>query len=481
MAWYKIAEDDFNSYTTDDLLGADQADWNAQSGDYTCTGTQVRPSSAVSNRTIVNHDATLGDNQYAKADISLVSGSPHGLALRSSDAAQTCYVVRISPQEIYFGKYVAGAWTPIGADSVSRSGTHTLEIRAEGTTITILLDDSIVTTMSGGGGVYTDSSISGGKAGLCSYITGSTKLVDNFECGDDVPQGEMDGSAAGDATVSGTLSAKGKLDGVDIACASIPVGTMTGAGAIDGTAAGVATIAGSVSGTGSFAGTAAGQATTAGAVIGRASVAGTAAGDTVVLGPIKGKGELIGTAAGIATTSATIDNIFTLSGMAAGVAAGSGTMQAEGKLAGSAAGVASESADLIDKNQNALRGGTSAGATCSGLVIGIAPIDSNVDCLALTEGTLTGKLSMSGAGQGVAVVSATIGFSVTLRGTSQGQAATAGSMHGKAALFGVSTGTCYASVAIDDLQPEGLLYAEFSGDMPTMDTEQDLITFQLTE
>lgn len=93
---------------------------------------------------------------------------------------------------------------------------------------------------------------------------------------------------------------------------------------IDGSAAGGATASGSLTGVGAAAGSASGAGATSGALIGTGALAASASGAATTAGEVTGTGALVGTSAGEAATVAALVGTGALAGAAAGVATVSG-------------------------------------------------------------------------------------------------------------------------------------------------------------
>lgn len=203
--------------------------------------------------------------------------------------------------------------------------------------------------------------------------------------------GELAGSAAGVATVTGTLTGDGALAGTAAGSATA-MGALTGDGALAGSAAGVGTASGVLVGDGALAGAAAGAGTATGELVGDGALAGAAAGTATVTGTLTGSGDgaLSGTAAGVATVSGTLVGDGALAGSAAGAATVAGELEGSGALAGSAAGVATTMGTLTGDAPGAISGTAAGVATATGTLVGDGALAGSAAGTSTVSGSLGG-------------------------------------------------------------------------------------------
>ena len=179
-----IVTDDFNSYTTATTLHS-QTNWNQVGANhvFNCTGTTINPNTDTGTEGyILNYySGTFNDDQYAELEISGNEATFIGPSVRCS-TGENGYHIIVNANSIYVLKMVDGSITSLG-DGSPPDYAGTVKITAVGTTISCYWDDVLMSFLSGGTGVYTDSDLSSGNPG----VTGRGQLGksgDNFEGGD---------------------------------------------------------------------------------------------------------------------------------------------------------------------------------------------------------------------------------------------------------------------------------------------------------
>lgn len=116
----------------------------------------------------------LASDQYVKITVGNV-GSGGAIYLRGTDLSNAYRVELKATGSMKIQKVLNDAITPIGSTHyVGAVEGDVVELRAVGTTLTLLLNDVVVAS-------GTDTSFSGGSAG---YILNTTDGIDTFECGD---------------------------------------------------------------------------------------------------------------------------------------------------------------------------------------------------------------------------------------------------------------------------------------------------------
>ncbi len=167
---------------------------------------------------------------------------PVGVMVRASGFGSSNlneYGLRISQQEIYCYKYVAGAYIQLGVETTGRSGEVDLEIRVIGDTIYCYLDGEIASGMSGGG-IYQDTDLASGDMGIQGYSNSNTPpYIDDWECGDFSETSPIAGSISGQATTNAAIKGKGALLG-NIDGAAITGSAISGKGSLSGSILGQA-------------------------------------------------------------------------------------------------------------------------------------------------------------------------------------------------------------------------------------------------
>lgn len=168
-----------------------------------------------------------------------------------------------------------------------------------------------------------------------------------------------------------------------------------GGGAISGSTAGVATVAGTLVGRGALSGSTAGAATTAGVLRGRAVISASVAGTSTVTGTLRARGVLTGTIAGLSTTAATIRATGSLSGSAAGVASVTGTLTPPvGALSGTIAGTCTVTGTL--QARGALSGTVAGTSTVTGTLTARGSLSGLITGTCTVTGTLTPPFTPGG-------------------------------------------------------------------------------------
>lgn len=202
--------------------------------------------------------------------------------------------------------------------------------------------------------------------------------------------GAISGTSTGAATTAGTIRGDTALAAA-VTGAATTAGAMTGEALRAGSATGAATTAGALSGGGDIAAAVSASATVAGAMTGEALVSGSATGAATVSGTMSA-GAISGSATGLASLAATIIGTGLLVASATGAAATSGTLDVgmAGAVAGSATASGTLSADA------AIAGASSGLSTVTGSVSGetlgtitVADWSTSVTLVAGSEWRLT--------------------------------------------------------------------------------------------
>lgn len=181
--------------------------------------------------------------------------------------------------------------------------------------------------------------------------------------------GEITGSAAATASLSGSLTGTGSLAGSTSGVAAL-AGTIVASGSLAGSLAGTASLSATLTATGSLAGTTNGAATLAGELteVGSNALAGGISASGSLAGTLTGTGAVAGTSSASATASATIG----------GTAAASGQIAATAAVAGT-----------LDELLGAIFGSVDATATLTGVMIASGSLAGAVSASASVSGSLT--------------------------------------------------------------------------------------------
>ena len=223
--------------------------------------------------------------------------------------------------------------------------------------------------------------------------------------------------------------------------------TASASGAISGTSAGSATVAGTLTGAGAAAGTSAGTGTPAGTLAGAGALAGSAAGAATASGTLTGAGACAGTAAGVGTPSATCAGAGALVATSAGTSTVSGTLLVPDALAGTIVGTSTAAGTLT--GAGAASGSVAGTATCAGTLGGAVAAVGAAAGLASTSGEVygVGELVATVVGQAVAVA-LLVGFGA-LAGTAGGTSTVSGSEGTPATSILSPTGARHVATGID--------------------------------
>jgi hypothetical protein len=188
--------DNFEAYSDGDLAG--QGNWVAcrnRIDVVTSTTKVVVSNSSGSLESCVKRTESLGNNQYAKLKLKALSSdlAPIGPAVRcsGSGASSNYYGVYCNDQYTQVFVVVNETFYQITIDdNYLISVNDILELRVSGTTLTILKNGSVLTGLgpadspaTGNNGVYTDTRLSSGTAGICGGDSGGGNYGDDFECG----------------------------------------------------------------------------------------------------------------------------------------------------------------------------------------------------------------------------------------------------------------------------------------------------------
>ncbi|RLB68698.1 MAG: hypothetical protein DRH08_00135 [Deltaproteobacteria bacterium] len=252
----------------------------------------------------------------------------------------------------------------------------------------------------------------------------------------------ISGSAAGAATVAGTLSAKLLLEGSSAGSAAVS-GAIAGQAALAGAAAGQAVVSGTLTGLAPITATSAGQATVAGTLVGRGALVATSAGVAVVAGTLVDgttTSPIVGEAAGQATAQGELTARGALQGATSGSAATAGTLAALGALAGASGGSAAVAGDLVARA--VLVGEAAGAAVVAGTLEAQGELEAAAAGAAVVSGTLVdateGQIAGTAAGQ--ATVSGTLVSEGVLAGAALGAAVVVGALSGRTQLEGSTSG-----------------------------------------
>ena len=171
--------DDFNSYNDGALDG--QGPWVDILGSFTVVSNAVQVGSGDEAGSMV--DLPFNDNQYAKSEIANIGNNRFiGVAVRCASNGNY-YGLYADNNEIYVFRATSSTWVELGGVGQSVSGGDILELRAEGSNLTCLLNGVPISGI-GTDGVVVDSTYSSGNIGICGYDGHSTSQIDNFEGGD---------------------------------------------------------------------------------------------------------------------------------------------------------------------------------------------------------------------------------------------------------------------------------------------------------
>lgn len=123
------------------------------------------------------------NDQYAKCSVGTVvetvTDNGVGPMVRMAAGAQTGYLGQGNTHETKLYKAVATAFTQLGINGPAVTTGDVLELRAQGTTLTLLLNGTAIC-----GTPLTDASIAAGNAGIWLSSPGQQDSLDNFEAGD---------------------------------------------------------------------------------------------------------------------------------------------------------------------------------------------------------------------------------------------------------------------------------------------------------
>lgn len=272
------------------------------------------------------------------------------------------------------------------------------------------------------------------------------------------PAGEIDGTAAGTSTVTGTLAGLGELDGTATGTAA-DVATLEGVGELQGTIAGTAADAATLQAVGALDGTATGTAADTATLQGTGSIAGSIAGTASDVATLQGTGSIDGTAAGTSTATATGVSLALGDGTAAGVATPTGTLQGVGQLQGTIAGTAADASTLQGIGQlqgtsvgtstatataisdGAISGAIPGEATTTGTLQGTGTLDGEIPGTSSDVATLQGTGALAGTSVGTSTATATAAAPGQVAGTAAGTSTVAGTLQGTGALDGTAVST----------------------------------------
>ena len=182
--------DNFESYSEGNLNG--QGNWiqiTQTMAVVDISGNKVVSGGSDEYESCAGYDETIDDDQYAEVTIIRVVVSDYlGPAVRCQGATSgTYYGYYADGGERYLFTMITGDWTQIATADTGVSTDDVLKIEAEGTTIRCYLNGSLDTGLTGGTGVFTDSSISsGGIPGICNWgSSGATRTAcDDFKAGE---------------------------------------------------------------------------------------------------------------------------------------------------------------------------------------------------------------------------------------------------------------------------------------------------------
>lgn len=181
--------DNFNSYTLGtDLNGQDG--WVAiinsirmSSSDYLWKGNTASDISLYWKP----DSLTVTDDQQGELDYAFAAstGAYIGIALRMNNTSGgNAYVYLISTNATYFGKIINGSLSSIATGTPTTSSSGTIKMTIEGNEIRCYLDGTLDTSLSGGTGIFSDSSIPSGKGvGIVAYDSGNV-YGDNWDVQD---------------------------------------------------------------------------------------------------------------------------------------------------------------------------------------------------------------------------------------------------------------------------------------------------------
>ena len=116
------------------------------------------------------------NNQFSKATVASLSGDGYAyVAVRAADLSN-CYVGGfLSSNQVRLTKIVSGVGTNLGTTSVTFSTNDTIEIRADGTSISLYVNDGLQI------GPITDTDLSSGSPGI---YTLNSNTFDDWSGGD---------------------------------------------------------------------------------------------------------------------------------------------------------------------------------------------------------------------------------------------------------------------------------------------------------
>jgi len=181
--------DNFNSYTLgSDLNGQDG--WVAIINSIRMSGSDYlwKGNTASQISLYWKPDSlTITDDQSGEMfyGFAATTGAYVGIALRvNNTSGGNAYVYMISTNATYFGKIINGSVSSIATGTPTTSSTGTIKMTIEGNEIRCYLDGSLDVSLTGGTGIFNDTSIPSGKGvGIASYDSGNV-YGDNWDVGD---------------------------------------------------------------------------------------------------------------------------------------------------------------------------------------------------------------------------------------------------------------------------------------------------------
>jgi pectate lyase len=164
-----------DALTGSGAIGGDWAVVSPANWQRSASGSRQEQSTGAYRRAAYTAGAMDSNDYRVEATIAYDSdaGLGHGVAARwASGTAVTCYGLIRFANEVYFVELTAGAETQLVLVSTPGTGSVTLRIEVEGTTIRSYVGGALVDTRS-------DASLASGAPGLVAY-GGGTGATDNY-------------------------------------------------------------------------------------------------------------------------------------------------------------------------------------------------------------------------------------------------------------------------------------------------------------
>jgi hypothetical protein len=161
------------------------ASWTVNSGTWNINTNALYTSSSATTALAHWNADTFSNDQYSQFVVAAAGGAYQGPAVRIAASAVTAYYIWDQPGDgPYLEKVITGSVTTLASGGGTHAAnTNTMYLKANGTTITPMLNGSAWSGIA----AQTDSSITSGSAGGANLNGGVNSRLDSWEGGNLTP------------------------------------------------------------------------------------------------------------------------------------------------------------------------------------------------------------------------------------------------------------------------------------------------------